>query len=80
MKNSVGRSHCAGARVKKSEGFSPNSFDRVLLNAPCSALGLRPRLFTGEVDIFLEIVLIQEKGPFRLRYLLRQYLVNFNGP
>ena len=53
MKNGVGRSHLAGARVGKSEGFSPNSFDRVLLDAPCSALGLRPRLFAGEVDFFL---------------------------
>ncbi|KAM7503031.1 hypothetical protein LguiB_001935 [Lonicera macranthoides] len=48
MKNGVGRSHLAGDRVGKSEGFSPNSFDRVLLDAPCSALGLRPRLFAGE--------------------------------
>ena len=43
-----------GGRVEKSDGFSPNSFDRVLLDAPCSALGLRPRLFAGEVDYFLE--------------------------
>lgn len=38
-----------GGRVEKSKGFSTNSFDRVLLDAPCSALGLRPRLFAGEV-------------------------------
>lgn len=29
-------------------GFAPQSFDRVLLDAPCSALGLRPRLFAGQ--------------------------------
>jgi len=28
-------------------GFVPRSFDHVLLDAPCSALGLRPRLFAG---------------------------------
>lgn len=32
------------------EGFAPQSFDRVLLDAPCSALGLRPRLFAGQVS------------------------------
>ena len=31
-------------------GFVPRSFDRVLLDAPCSALGLRPRLFAGLVS------------------------------
>ena len=31
------------------KGFPPHSFDRVLLDPPCSALGLRPRLFAGEV-------------------------------
>ncbi|KAI7990712.1 hypothetical protein LOK49_LG12G00294 [Camellia lanceoleosa] len=62
QRNGVGRNHGIGGRVEKSEGFSPNSFDRVqksegfcsnsfdrvLLDAPCSALGLRPRLFARE--------------------------------
>ncbi|CAL4998292.1 unnamed protein product [Urochloa decumbens] len=48
MKNGPGRSNYSGGRVEKSKGFLPNSFDRVLLDAPCSALGLRPRLFAGE--------------------------------
>jgi len=50
MKNGPGRNNCSGGRVEKSKGFFPNSFDRVLLDAPCSALGLRPRLFAGEVS------------------------------
>ncbi|KAL8474008.1 hypothetical protein ACS0TY_030043 [Phlomoides rotata] len=48
MKNGPGRSKSIGERVERSKGFLPNSFDRVLLDAPCSALGLRPRLFAGE--------------------------------
>ncbi|CAH1416651.1 unnamed protein product [Lactuca virosa] len=48
MKNGPGRNQSTGGRVDKCEGFLPNSFDRVLLDAPCSALGLRPRLFAGE--------------------------------
>ncbi|XP_073145806.1 rRNA (cytosine-C(5))-methyltransferase NOP2C isoform X2 [Henckelia pumila] len=51
MRNGPGRNNCLGHRVEKSDGFSPNSFDRVLLDAPCSALGLRPRLFAGEETI-----------------------------
>lgn len=47
MKNGPGRNNCSGDRVEKSKGFFPNSFDRVLLDAPCSALGLRPRLFAS---------------------------------
>ena len=50
MKNGPGRNNWSGGRVEKSKGFFPNSFDRVLLDAPCSALGLRPRLFAGEVS------------------------------
>lgn len=49
MRNGPGRNQCTGGRVENSKGFAPNSFDRVLLDAPCSALGLRPRLFAGEV-------------------------------
>ncbi|KAJ6920402.1 hypothetical protein NC651_014098 [Populus alba x Populus x berolinensis] len=51
MRNGSGRNQCVGGRVENSKGFYPDSFDRVLLDAPCSALGLRPRLFTGEVTI-----------------------------
>lgn len=51
MRNGPGRNHCMGARVENSKGFLPNSFDRVLLDAPCSALGLRPRLFAGEETV-----------------------------
>ena len=49
LKNGRGRTQSQGGRAGKSQGFPPNSFDRVLLDAPCSALGLRPRLFAGLV-------------------------------
>lgn len=51
MRNGPGRNQSLGGRVEYSKGFFPNSFDRVLLDAPCSALGLRPRLFAGEVGV-----------------------------
>ncbi|XP_065881302.1 rRNA (cytosine-C(5))-methyltransferase NOP2C [Euphorbia lathyris] len=51
MKNGPGRNHSLGGRVENSKGFCPDSFDRVLLDAPCSALGLRPRLFAGEETV-----------------------------
>ncbi|KAJ7965058.1 NOL1/NOP2/sun family protein [Quillaja saponaria] len=50
-RNGPGRNQSLGGRVENSKGFSPESFDRVLLDAPCSALGLRPRLFAGEETI-----------------------------
>ena len=49
-RNGPGRNQCMGGRAENSRGFAPNSFDRVLLDAPCSALGLRPRIFAGEVE------------------------------
>ena len=52
MRNGPGRNQSLGGRAENSKGFLPNSFDRVLLDAPCSALGLRPRLFAGEVGQF----------------------------
>lgn len=52
-RNGPGRNQSQGGRVEKSKGFPPNSFDKVLLDAPCSALGLRPRLFAGEVGVKL---------------------------
>ncbi|GLT94048.1 hypothetical protein SLE2022_118110 [Rubroshorea leprosula] len=51
MRNGPGRNQSQGGRVEKSKGFLPNSFDRILLDAPCSALGLRPRLFAREETI-----------------------------
>ncbi|URE23420.1 PUA domain [Musa troglodytarum] len=51
QRNGPGRNQSLGGRVENSKGFMPNSFDRVLLDAPCSALGLRPRLFAGEVRL-----------------------------
>ncbi|KAF8007805.1 hypothetical protein BT93_K1716 [Corymbia citriodora subsp. variegata] len=51
MRNGPGRNQSKATRVENSKGFLPQSFDRVLLDAPCSALGLRPRLFSGEETI-----------------------------
>lgn len=51
MRNGVGRNQISGVRVEICKGFLPDSFDRVLLDGPCSALGLRPRLFVGEETV-----------------------------
>ncbi|KAG7591103.1 PUA-like superfamily [Arabidopsis thaliana x Arabidopsis arenosa] len=65
LKNGRGRTQCQGGRVGKSQGFPPNSFDRVLLDAPCSALGLRPRLFAG-----LETVIsLRDHGRYQRKML-----------
>ncbi|KAM2907668.1 hypothetical protein COP2_047274 [Malus domestica] len=34
-----------GGRVEKSKGFAPKSFDRVILDATCSALDVSTRYF-----------------------------------
>ncbi|XP_026416785.1 uncharacterized protein LOC113312242 [Papaver somniferum] len=67
MRNGPGRNQTIGGMVEKSKGFSPNSFDRVLLDAPCSALGLRPRLFAGEVSLE-ENLFISLSGYFSILY------------
>ncbi|KAF3336646.1 putative methyltransferase NSUN6 isoform X2 [Carex littledalei] len=51
MRNGPGKNNSKGGKVVNSKGFAPNSFDRVLLDGPCSALGLRPRLFAAEETI-----------------------------
>ncbi|XP_031257157.1 putative methyltransferase NSUN6 [Pistacia vera] len=63
MRNGPGRNQSLGGRVENSKGFFPNSFDRVLLDAPCSALGLRPRLFAGEETI----VSLRNHGKYQRR-------------
>lgn len=40
-----------GLPPQAPKAFTPQSFDRVLLDGPCSALGLRPRLFAGNVSL-----------------------------
>jgi hypothetical protein len=47
-------------RNPKAEKLQPGSFDRVLLDAPCSALGLRPRLFVGGVSTAVPVVGLTE--------------------
>lgn len=49
QKSASGRCQHVVEKANTSVSFPPRSFDRVLLDAPCSALGLRPRLFAGEV-------------------------------
>ncbi|KAJ3709337.1 hypothetical protein LUZ61_013042 [Rhynchospora tenuis] len=51
LRNGPGKNNSKGGKVANSKGFAPNSFDHVLLDAPCSALGLRPRLFAAEETI-----------------------------
>ncbi|KAJ0112158.1 hypothetical protein Patl1_01425 [Pistacia atlantica] len=63
MRNGPGRNQSLGGRVENSKGFFPSSFDRVLLDAPCSALGLRPRLFAGEETI----VSLRNHGKYQRR-------------
>lgn len=50
----MGLKKAAEQETPYKKGFAPQSFDRVLLDAPCSALGLRPRLFAGEVSLHLK--------------------------
>lgn len=42
------KKECYPVSVEQGKGFKGESFDGVLLDAPCSALGLRPRLRHGQ--------------------------------
>lgn len=56
-----------GERLPPIKGFCPRSFDRVLLDAPCSALGLRPRLFAGQVLATQSRIMVKEQHPAYFR-------------
>jgi 16S rRNA C967 or C1407 C5-methylase (RsmB/RsmF family) len=56
-----------GERLPPIKGFLPRSFDRVLLDAPCSALGLRPRLFAGQVLANQSRIMVKEQHPAYFR-------------
>ncbi|CAG9463196.1 unnamed protein product [Pedinophyceae sp. YPF-701] len=43
-KNGRGEEEDAAERDEYADGFPPEHFDRILVDAPCSAIGLRPRL------------------------------------
>ena len=49
-----------GLGPAKCPGFAPESFDAVLLDAPCTALGLRPRLLQQQqLSLLLETAAYQ---------------------
>ena len=41
----------ASSQLKTIKQFPPESFDRILLDPPCSALGLRPKLFVPHTTV-----------------------------
>ncbi|KAG6508139.1 hypothetical protein ZIOFF_033501 [Zingiber officinale] len=60
LKNGRGRNQCTGGRAVKSKGFMPNSFDRVLLDAPCSALGENEALVRYALDKYKCLSLVSQ--------------------
>lgn len=58
--------------LKKVKGFTPESFDRVLLDPPCSALGLRPRLnVTATMEELDNTVHVQKRLVWAAAMLLK---------
>jgi hypothetical protein len=52
-----------GLGPAKNPGFPPESFDAVLLDAPCTALGLRPRLLQQHrLSLLLDTAAYQVRG------------------
>lgn len=62
----------ANAHLLQLEGFYPETFDRVLLDPPCSALGLRPRLLhPGDADNLAEYASMQRNFLWAAAFLLK---------
>ncbi|CAI5706157.1 hypothetical protein KXD40_009700 [Peronospora effusa] len=60
------------ARLLQVEGFFPETFDRILLDPPCSALGLRPRLLhASDTDNLDEFVKMQRNFLWVAAFLLK---------
>ncbi|RLN46996.1 hypothetical protein BBJ29_009719 [Phytophthora kernoviae] len=60
------------ARLLQVEGFFPGTFDRILLDPPCSALGLRPRLLhAGDADNLAEYTNMQRNFLWCAAFLLK---------
>ncbi|KAG7384603.1 putative methyltransferase nsun6 [Phytophthora boehmeriae] len=60
------------ARLLQVEGFFPETFDRILLDPPCSALGLRPRLLhAGDADNLAEYTNMQRNFLWCAAFLLK---------
>ncbi|ETM37351.1 hypothetical protein L914_16081 [Phytophthora nicotianae] len=60
------------ARLLQVEGFYPETFDRILLDPPCSALGLRPRLLhAGDADNLAEYTNMQRNFLWVAAFLLK---------
>ncbi|KAG3108032.1 hypothetical protein PI124_g8104 [Phytophthora idaei] len=60
------------ARLLQVKGFFPETFDRILLDPPCSALGLRPRLLhAGDADNLAEYTNMQRNFLWVAAFLLK---------
>lgn len=62
----------AKAHLLQINGFYPETFDKVLLDPPCSALGLRPRLLhAGDADNLAEYASMQRNFLWAAVFLLK---------
>lgn len=62
----------ASAHLLQIAGFYPETFDKVLLDPPCSALGLRPRLLhAGDADNLAEYASMQRNFLWAAVFLLK---------
>lgn len=62
----------ASAHLLQVAGFYPETFDKILLDPPCSALGLRPRLLhAGDADNLAEYASMQRNFLWAAALLLK---------